>query len=218
MKVSCGDKHFGKNFKKFKDLVIRCNKNDIVNAKGERVHFRDLECEDFPESLVRKRTDKKCYKNNTLLEIGFPHSKTFLNVVHVCFDNQEQNAIYTWYDSSMLPKGHQSNVGRPNFVHDNLYSFSVNDVYRSKYQRKHFAELLNSTELAAKYIKDDGAHFLSRGHLTPKADFVYGVEQSATFHYINAAPQWQIFNGGNWVHIETSVRHELQKADKRYIF
>lgn len=48
---------------------------------------------------------------------------------------------------------------------------------------------------------------MSRGHLTAKADFVYGPQQRSTFWYINAAPQWQSFNGGNWNTLELNVRH-----------
>lgn len=59
---------------------------------------------------------------------------------------------------------------------------------------------------STKYIKDTGDFFLSRGHFTAMADFVYASQQIATFHYVNAAPQWQTFNGGNWNLIEIGVR------------
>ena len=28
----------------------------------------------------------------------------------------------------------------------------------------------------------------------------------STFHYVNAAPQWSTFNGGNWNNMENGVR------------
>jgi DNA/RNA endonuclease G (NUC1) len=47
---------------------------------------------------------------------------------------------------------------------------------------------------------------MSRGHMTAKADFVYGAHMRATFWFMNVAPQWQTFNGGNWNNMEMSTR------------
>lgn len=48
--------------------------------------------------------------------------------------------------------------------------------------------------------------FIARGHFSPVGDFVYGTQQSSTFYYANAAPQWQSFNSGNWNQLEMAVR------------
>lgn len=48
--------------------------------------------------------------------------------------------------------------------------------------------------------------YLARGHLAPRADYVFGAQQTATFHYANAAPQWQRFNAGNWAALESAAR------------
>jgi hypothetical protein len=53
--------------------------------------------------------------------------------------------------------------------------------------------------------------FLARGHFSAKADFVYGSQQNATFHFVNVAPQWQTFNRGNWKALESSVRAYADK-------
>jgi DNA/RNA endonuclease G (NUC1) len=42
--------------------------------------------------------------------------------------------------------------------------------------------------------------------MTAKADFVYGSHMRATFWFLNVAPQWQTFNGGNWNNMEMSTR------------
>lgn len=47
---------------------------------------------------------------------------------------------------------------------------------------------------------------MSRGHLGAKSDFIFGSAQRATFLFINTAPQWHCFNGGNWERIEVGVR------------
>lgn len=48
--------------------------------------------------------------------------------------------------------------------------------------------------------------YLARGHLAPRADYVFGAQQTATFHYANAIPQWQQFNAGNWLALESAIR------------
>lgn len=42
--------------------------------------------------------------------------------------------------------------------------------------------------------------------MVAKGYFLHGAHQTATFWYLNAAPQWQTFNGKNWNSIETDAR------------
>ena len=35
--------------------------------------------------------------------------------------------------------------------------------------------------------------------------------QDSTFYFINVAPQWQVFNGGNWVRLEDEVRQYVEQ-------
>ena len=44
--------------------------------------------------------------------------------------------------------------------------------------------------------------YLSKGHLSPNADFIWNEWQQASYYYFNAAPQWQSINGGNWNEID----------------
>ena len=37
--------------------------------------------------------------------------------------------------------------------------------------------------------------FLSRGHLAPTGDFIFKSWMDSSYHFVNAAPQWQSFNG-----------------------
>ena len=48
--------------------------------------------------------------------------------------------------------------------------------------------------------------YLSKGHLSPDADFIWKEWQDASYYYFNAAPQWQSINNGNWKAIEETVR------------
>lgn len=64
---------------------------------------------------------------------------------------------------------------------------------------------------ASKYFDNAKNVYLARGHMGAKADFVYGTQQRATFLFINAAPQWQVFNAGNWARVEDGVRAWVSK-------
>ncbi|GJQ81834.1 hypothetical protein Trydic_g373 [Trypoxylus dichotomus] len=59
---------------------------------------------------------------------------------------------------------------------------------------------------STKYIASTTNRYLARGHLTPKTDFIYGPQQDATFICINAVPQWQTLNAGNWKRLEADLR------------
>lgn len=82
---------------------------------------------------------------------------------------------------------------------------NIDDLYKFETQLNTLAKILNSTELAQQRLKKS-MQFLSRGHMVAKADFIYGALQRSTFWYLNTAPQWQSFNGGNWNSLEVSVR------------
>lgn len=76
---------------------------------------------------------------------------------------------------------------------------SVNTMYTQAQQKTTLASLVG-TELAGKYITN--SQHMARGHLAAKTDFIFATGQRATFFFINAAPQWQPFNAGNWNSLE----------------
>ncbi|XP_025074329.1 uncharacterized protein LOC112552708 [Pogonomyrmex barbatus] len=82
----------------------------------------------------------------------------------------------------------------------------MEEAYKIKNQVNILAKTLKSFKLA-KNLLYDRSQYLSRGHMVAKADFVYGAQQRSTFWYLNTAPQWQTFNGGNWNSLEISVRY-----------
>lgn len=88
------------------------------------------------------------------------------------------------------------------------------NLYRRVTQRITLTTLLGSQYLAEQYIHLTNDFFLSKGHLVAKADFLHGAHQMATFWYINAAPQWQTFNGNNWNSLENDVRSFAARTNK----
>lgn len=220
LRLTCGNKFFNRTFSQIyrHEVIATCHRDNIVTFDDQQIPLKDLECEDFPDSIIRVNFEKTCHRNNTLIDIGYMSEKTFLKVLSVCFDKRTEDSIYSWYESSMLHSGRQHPVPRPRFTDKVLYTFNVDAAYYYYNQRSWMRFLLGSFEWADQFIRNDRQHFLSRGHLTPKADFVYGFEQAATFHFINAAPQWQIFNGGNWVKLEMAIRELIvSNSPKRLV-
>jgi len=66
--------------------------------------------------------------------------------------------------------------------------------------------LLGLPEGSFQYVQNNNNYFLSRGHLTARSDFFYAAQQNSTFHFSNALPQWQTFNGFNWDQAETDLQ------------
>lgn len=74
-------------------------------------------------------------------------------------------------------------------------------VYNKKSQIDRFSDIFGTQQI---YINN--SMHLSRGHLTPDADFVFPNFQLATYFYVNVAPEFQSVNGGNWARIEFMAR------------
>lgn len=132
----------------------------------------------------------------------------FLPHIITCFDDVTQSATYSWFNLTSKIGGYQSMFPRPTtFLQSGFYSVNgVDRLYTRTKQRATINTLLGLSENDTKYIHSTDAYFLSRGHLTAKIDFVFGVQQRLTFYFVNAAPQWQTFNGGNWKILEKNVR------------
>ncbi|XP_046384839.1 uncharacterized protein LOC124155167 [Ischnura elegans] len=177
----------------------------------EDVEFSKLTCSEYPYSTARYRQeqDPDCQPPFSPTEIGFilPSDGHFLRVIDGCFDNRSLNAIYTHFDMPYVISSYESGFPRPGFMQGYFYgNLSVNQIYTRNKQREVISKILGSEELGHKYIQDSGDYYLARGHFSAKADFIYGAVQRATFYFVNAAPQWQSFNGANWANLEIHLR------------
>jgi len=130
----------------------------------------------------------------------------------VCFDDVLYTTLYVKATIVSGIAGFQRGFPRPSFVQGVFFpGMSVNNLYTKNVQRQTIGGLLGSTELVDQYIDPTTDYFLARGHLSAKADYVYGSQHRATFHFVNASPQWQTFNAGNWKRLESSVRAYADK-------
>jgi endonuclease G, mitochondrial len=82
-------------------------------------------------------------------------------------------------------------------------------------------EVQPADDFYEKKLGQDRVQF-SRGHLVRRFDPCWGdtkaevrIADDHTFHYTNAAPQVQRFNGGDWLDIEDYILNRIQLKEKR---
>ncbi|XP_026469685.1 uncharacterized protein LOC113373613 [Ctenocephalides felis] len=158
-----------------------------------------------------KPTGRRCGRRESrseIYEIGFQLSSgRVLKLFDLCHDRDMAETLYSHHKMTPANAGYQHSVPRPNFIQGKHYDFSVDNAYKRKSQKSMIAKILNSTKLANQLVHDTNDYFMARGHLAAKVDFIYGSQQRGTFYFLNVAPQWQTFNGGNWERVESSVRN-----------
>lgn len=90
-----------------------------------------------------------------------------------------------------------------------LFQFKSNpeDKFKNRNIENKFKNLLGPITYN-KYFYGTSTNLVdfTRGHLAPKADFIYGSQQLATFYYVNASPQFSCFNNQNWGSLEEYIR------------
>lgn len=193
----------------FTTIAAKCVKDKQFEVLGKPILFNLINCTDYPQHTARY-TGNNCSGNYKETEIGFDllDSNRFLRHIVTCFDDLTQNTIYSWFNLTAKIGGYQKYFPRPsNFLQSGFYNIhGVDRLYTRTDQRNTINKLIGLSENDTKYIHPTNAFFLSRGHLTAKTDFVYGTQQRLTFYFVNCAPQWQTFNGGNWRVLEQNVR------------
>ncbi|XP_017043460.1 uncharacterized protein LOC108089610 [Drosophila ficusphila] len=185
-----------------------CWQQQSFLAMGSIYQLQDFVCNSWPTYSAR-RTNRPCNGGTDLLEVGFQLSATsfddFLQTFDVCHDEPSEVTRYVHHVLHPGSAQYQRSVSRPTFIPGDFYGGKdVNTLYTQVRQNITVSEILGMD--ASPYFNISGNVYLARGHLSAKTDFVFGAEQQATFFFVNAAPQWQTFNGGNWERVEDSVR------------
>ncbi|XP_075210933.1 salivary endonuclease-like isoform X2 [Lycorma delicatula] len=133
-------------------------------------------------------------------------SSHWINLVTSCHNLKKGETLYSShiiYGTSLA--GAEMKWSRPQFARGNeqLYpGFNPSHYYKKGHQRIIFTKMFGK-RLTNKYLQDN---FLSRGHLAPDADFLFGTWQYMTYYYPNSAPQWLSINSGNWQRVERCIR------------
>ncbi|KAF9824237.1 hypothetical protein SFRURICE_019917 [Spodoptera frugiperda] len=192
--------------------IAVCVNSDLVSGAGwlnGSGAFSGLTCSSHPTHDARA-TNETCYNNNLVIRVGFTVEGVFYPLYSSCFDERRLEVLYVWYEQNPHNAVHQTGINRPSFAAGTFYpGVPVNDMYKKEQQKATLTNLVGS-HLADKYLTT--RQYLARGHLAAKTDFIYASGQRASFYFINAAPQWQPFNAGNWNSLEQKLRARIGNA------
>lgn len=198
-------------FKSFATTLITatCVSGTTFKVDGTSYAFSDLVCKSWP-SFVAKKTGSTC-NGGILIKVGFEvTSSRFVEQMQVCFNEQEEVTRYVRHTLEPGSNYYQTGVDRITFQTAGFFDGkNVDKLYTQVTQQETINNELGG--VAAQYFDTSKNVYLARGHMGAKADFVYGTQQRATFLFINAAPQWQVFNAGNWARVEDGLRAWVSK-------
>ncbi|XP_067613399.1 uncharacterized protein [Eurosta solidaginis] len=185
-------------------LTAQCLQKQYFLIDGLIYPFSNFSCTDWPVYTAR-RTGRPCNGGTDLLEVGFVLDVGFLRTMDICHNEVHEVTRYVHHVLNPSSAAYQHGVTRPNFITGDFYGGkNVNNFYTKKHQNATISQILVMD--ASPYFNDTIDVYLARGHLAAKVDFIFGAPQKATFYFVNVAPQWQVFNGGNWERIEDGVR------------
>lgn len=188
-----------------------CVSGNTFTVNGVSRTVNNFVCQTLPQHTARRRTGVSCFRGATIIEVGFIVENRFIQLMDICHD---EILIHTYYVSHRMGPnndGQQRGFPRPRFQQGSFHpGINIDNLYVRNAQRRAIATTLGSEQLAADLIHPSNDLFLARGHLAAMTDYIFGTEQDATFYLMNAAPQWQTFNSGNWVSVEIGLRRFLR--------
>ncbi|CAB4058068.1 unnamed protein product [Lepeophtheirus salmonis] len=206
--------NFGKEAKSFKAVCKNGTTFSImVKKKAEDVDFARLGCNKQPVEKFTKKGKCGVQEDFNYYEVGYELSSGYKMLYSLCFDRKVDRTIWSRNILNNEIDTRDRNNSKPSFHPDYVFNYDVDSSYRFENQRKTLAILLESEDLANNYITHEKNNFFSRGHLSPRADFIYSSWQDASYHYTNTAPQWQSFNARNWRSLEEQFLLELKNEN-----
>ncbi|XP_030572939.1 uncharacterized protein LOC115771393 [Drosophila novamexicana] len=196
-----------------KSVTAKCVGGSTFKVGDKEHDISAIKCTSWP-AFVGKKSGSSCNGGTTLIKVGFELSGSrFATQYEVCFNEDEEVTRYVHHTLDSGSNYYATGVDRINFAPGGYFAGkNVDKLYTQAVQKETIDKALGTD--SAKYFDSPKNVFLARGHMGAKADFVYPPEQRATFLFINAAPQWQTFNAGNWARVEDGVRAWVTKNKK----
>lgn len=210
IQLACTDQ-FGD--KPVKLRLLACTDGNKFYENGTNYEFKSFNCKSLSKHIA-KRSDKKCFNDATVIDVGFQVDQRFYKSYEVCFDEVLERTHYVKHEFTAGYKQFQKPTDDKWSSTGYFKDKDVDKLYIGENQKKTVAKILNSDAYADGYINiKEGSKFrLNRGHLAARTDFVFANNQRSTYWFMNAAPQWQIFNDGNWNSVEIGIKNFV--ADK----
>ncbi|CAH2062454.1 unnamed protein product, partial [Iphiclides podalirius] len=216
--VGCPGKNrfvvLGEDVTDFDAVTVQCAAGKVFRAGRWAGDFRGIRCSATPWFTVEP-TNATCSGDHTLYRIGYRVNGEFYTLYRACFDERLFTTLYVQHVLSPEIEFYQRGGKRPTFIETGLFGkVRMSDVYARSNQRARINQLLGSG-LDQRYITRN--QFLTRGHLAPRADFTTRAMQRASFHYINAAPQWLRGNAGDWAALEDALRRRVTSSGRKMV-
>lgn len=184
-----------------------CTANSTLRFDRIELPYSQLGCANQNKEILKE--DGVCANGRGVqIRIGWNFGSDFIPLYDTCHDKITTTNYFSTHTiiGRSVDADDKSNT-RPSFRQAGYYpGVDVNAAFGQAQQNRTIARVVGSEALAAKYLNQRKNFFLARGHLAPDGDFIDAGSQDATYYYLNMAPQWQSFNGGNWNVLETTVR------------
>nr|XP_040570009.1 uncharacterized protein LOC121119415 [Lepeophtheirus salmonis] len=219
---------------KIKSVKLTCT-NDKLYTERMEVNPADYKCSSknqpsliitrnskcSPEGIDKRKTD---LGRITHISLGWNFRSGFIEQVELCIDELFYGTL--WTKHNVVGKSIEfsdKDSDRPAFIVDETgqkrlfgkrSTNKITQAYAKKSQKKTIKEITGHTTIYGLPMIETnrkGTLFMAKGHLSPDAAFVYDGEQEGTYFFVNAAPQYQSFNNGNWRALELAVRDLAEK-------
>ncbi|XP_039486358.1 uncharacterized protein LOC120448424 [Drosophila santomea] len=195
---------------KLRSIRVKCVQDTTFEWLGAKIQFSDFVCS-HSMSYTVERLDRSCGNDTTspsnsyLYRVGYDTGDgRFVVTMELCHDPKHLRTHYAHHQLTPASVHFQKNVKRLKFsTAGHFTGFDMARIYSHKSQEKLMVPGL---------IDVKSGLFLARGHLTAKADLIYASQQRSSFNYMNVAPQWQSFNGGQWADLEDSTRRYVARS------
>lgn len=190
-------------------IDVICSHSNIKTKDDDQttIQYKDLSCSrSIRETVQEDHEGQHCGpegQSGKIVHIGWKID-SFIPQITVCHDKGRDHTYYTNH-TVLGPhlEAKASDPKRPNFKEGGGGFYSKSSA-ETAYKQSSQAKILSRLKRPS---------FFAKGHLSPDADFVPQEWQDATYYFMNAAPQWQPFNNGNWKQMEASIRN-LASASK----
>ncbi|XP_030569473.1 uncharacterized protein LOC115768895 [Drosophila novamexicana] len=194
-------------------IYARCLHDTTFDWAGTKYELRDFSCT-YPLSYVVERMEQPCGDGDyaspaRIYRVGYNISAgRFVRTMELCHDADQLRTHYAAYQLLPANEHFQRQVKRVKFSAAGQFSgYDMDRLYSQAHQQQRLAQLWQHPDDDASrdsFLK--AGLYLARGHLAAKADLIYASQQRTSFNYLNAAPQWQSFNGGHWATVEDTTR------------
>ncbi|XP_022214580.2 uncharacterized protein LOC111069010 [Drosophila obscura] len=202
-----------------RSIKVKCLQDTLFQWAGAKLEFRKFVCSQYIPYTVEK-LDSRC---GNILEFSSQQSSPdqahlyrvgydigdgrFVQTMELCHDPHTLRTHYAYHQMTPASVHYQRNVKRTKFsTAGHFQGYDMGKIYSHSHQQS----LLGGPPDGLMNAKT--GLFLARGHLAAKADLIYASQQRSSFNYMNAAPQWQIFNGGLWANLEEATRRFVADA------